>query len=134
MESNWIPVREELPDTDEWVQAQTQDGTVYPAHFKDNKWIPLFRGGLVEHLMHGKVVYWLPHTIGYPYVQCKCGKMFLQAEGRKECPICATFNIAEPEPKPEKKPRKAKPESKPAEEEIPFTDANIKSDDDEYVF
>ena len=89
----WIPVREQLPESAEWVLVQTQDGTVYPATYTNNKWVPLFRGGLVEQLMHGKVAYWQPHAVGYAYVQCKCGNFYLQAEGRTECPICASFNL-----------------------------------------
>lgn len=122
MASNWIPVRERQPEDEEWVQVMTQDGTIYPAYFKNNKWIPIFRGGLVEQLMHGKVAYWYPHEIGYPYVQCKCGSFYLQVEGRKECPVCASFGLSEP--KTEEKPKKAsKAPKKPAEkEEIPFAD------------
>ena len=107
MVDNWIPVREpERPEPDEWVQVMTQDGTVYPAQFKKNQWVPLFRGGLVEHLMHGKVAYWQPHADGYPYVQCQCGSFYLQAEGRSECPICAAFHIEPVKPEPKKKPKK----------------------------
>lgn len=118
MADNWIPVRDSdnLPTDDEWVQVQTQDGTVYPAQYKNNKWVPLFRGGIVDQLMHGKVAYWQPHDIGYPYVQCKCGNFYLQAEGRKHCPICASFGITEAEEKKTKK----KPK------EIPFTDSEEK--------
>lgn len=128
MADKWIPVRDSLPETEEWVQVQTQDGTVYPAFFKNNKWSPLFRGGLVEHLMHGKVAYWQPHDNGYPYVQCKCGNFYLQAEGRKECPICASFGLTEP--KTDKKPKKT---AKPAEsEDVPFADMPVTAvaDDD----
>ena len=128
MADKWIPVRDSLPETDEWVQVQTQDGTVFPASYVGNKWIPIFRGGLVEHLMHGKVAYWSPHEVGYPYVQCKCGSFYLQGEGRKECPICAQFGIKEE--KVEEKPKKApKAVKKPVEsKEIPFTD------DEEVIF
>ena len=124
----WIPVREQLPETDEWVQAQTQDGTIYPACYKDNKWSPLFRGGLVEQLFHGKVAYWQPHDIGYPYVQCKCGSFYLQAEGRKECPVCASMGISTTPT--EKKSPKTKKSAKQAvdAEELPFSD---KPDDGE---
>ena len=118
MTDNWIPVRDQLPENGEWVQIQTQDGTVYPAEYKNNKWSPLFRGGLVEHLMHGKVAYWQPHAIGYPYVQCKCGAFYLQAEGRKECPICASFH-PEKEAKKEHSKRSVKAKEEPVEE-IPF--------------
>lgn len=120
---NWIPVREQLPDEMNpkeyhWVQVQTQDGTVFPAQYVRGQWMPLFRGGLVDQLMHGKVAYWMPHEQGYPYVQCKCGKFYLQAEGRKTCPVCASFGIVEAE-KP-KKPRAKKEE--PKVEELPFTE------------
>lgn len=121
MADKWIPVRENLPETNEWVVVQTQDGTVYPATFEKNKWSPLFRGGLVEQLMHGKVAYWMPHENGYPYVQCKCGNFYLQAEGRKTCPICASFGIEE---KVEEKPKK-----KPKKEEIPFSEPPKEDDD-----
>lgn len=119
---NWIPVREQLPDEMNpkeyhWVQVQTQDGTVFPAQYVRGQWMPLFRGGLVDQLMHGKVAYWMPHEQGYPYVQCKCGKFYLQAEGRKTCPVCASFGIVEEKPK---KPRAKKEE--PKVEEIPFTE------------
>ena len=122
MADKWIPVREKLPEDNEWVQVQTQDGTVYPACYKNNQWSPLFRGGLVDHLMHGKVAYWLPHTVGYPYVQCTCGSFYLQVEGNKQCPICASMGGLEQ--KTEKKPRKAQKvaESPKNGEEIPFTD------------
>ena len=133
MADKWIPVRESLPETDDWVQVQTQDGTVFPATYQGNKWVPLFRGGLVEHLMHGKVAYWLPHEVGYAYVQCKCGSFYLQAEGRKECPICAQFGISEA--KKEDKPKKApKAVKKPVEaEEIPFAEEPTK-EEEEFIF
>ena len=116
--SEWIPVRDQLPETDDWVQVQTQDGTVYPASYKNNQWIPIFRGGTVEHLMHGKVAYWLPRAVGYPYVQCKCGQFYLQAEGRKTCPVCASFGIEQDKPKKPRKPKEEKVEEKV--EEVPF--------------
>lgn len=120
---SWIPVREALPETDEWVIAQTQDGSIYPATYINNKWSPLFRGGLVEQLMHGKVAYWQPHAVGYPYVQCQCGNFYLQAEGRKECPVCASFHPKKEEPK---EPKKSKgKETPPVEEEIPFADDDL---------
>ena len=118
MVDNWIPARDRLPEDEEWKIVQTQDGTVYPASFVNNKWVPIFRGGLVEHLMHGRVAYWQDAPAGYPYVQCKCGSFYLQAEGRKECPICASFHVEEtvkPEPKRRKK-------ELPKEEAMPFTD------------
>ena len=120
---NWIPVREQLPETDEWVIVQTQDGTCYPATYSNSKWSPLFRGGLVEHLMHGKVAYWQPHEAGYPYVQCQCGAFFLQAEGRKECPVCAVIN-REKKPRAKAKEKAEEPvETAPKPEEpIPFAD------------
>lgn len=114
---SWIPVREKLPETEEWVQVQTQDGTVYPACYKNNQWTPLFRGGLVEQLMHGKVAYWQAHETGFPFVQCKCGAFYLQAEGRKTCPVCAAFGIKQEE---EEKPKKPKKEPKKPIEEVPF--------------
>ena len=117
--SEWIPVRDALPEDEEWVQVQTQDGTVYPACYKKNTWSPLFRGGLVEQLLHGKVAYWQPRAIGFPYVQCKCGKFFLQAEGRKMCPVCSAFGI-------EEKPKKKK--EKPVEE-VPFTEPTPPAED-----
>ena len=134
MADKWIPVREQLPETDEWVQVQTQDGTVYPACYKGNQWSPLFRGGHVEHLMHGKVAYWCPHEVGYPYVQCKCGTFYLQAEGRKECPVCASFGLSEEKTK--DKPKKAVKAVKQAveEQEIPFTEKPVPVDDEEVVF
>ena len=132
MASNWIPVRDQLPETEEWVVVQTQDGTVYPAEFKKNVWVPLFRGGLVEQLMHGKVAYWMPHEVGFPYVQCKCGSFFLQAEGRKECPVCVAFGLTAEKPKEKTvKPKKEKVEEKKEEpqEEIPFADVpNVEED------
>lgn len=124
MADNWIPVRDKLPETDEWVIVQTQDGTVYPAVYNGNKWSPLFRGGLVEQLMHGKVAYWQEHAVGYPYVQCKCGSFYLQAEGRKDCPICASFK---PKEEPKKRTPKAKEQPK---EEIPFAE---KANDDDLL-
>ena len=135
-ESKWIPVRERLPEDEEWVQVQTQDGTVYPAHYKGNKWVPIFRGGIVDHLMHGKVAYWYPHEVGYPYVQCQCGNFYLQAEGRKTCPVCVSMGILsddEPEEEPkekQKRQRKAKekePELVP--EEVPFSEPISMEDD-----
>lgn len=126
--NDWIPVREteRLDEAKEfdWVQVQTQDGTVYPATYKNNQWVPLFRGGTVEHLMHGKVAYWLPRATGYPYVQCKCGQFYLQAEGRKTCPVCASFGIDMTKEEKPKKPRKPKEEPKEEivepVEELPF--------------
>ena len=115
MADNWIPVRESVPDNDEWKNVMTSDGTVYPAVYKDNKWKALFRGGDVELLMHGKVLYWQDHPQGYSYVQCKCGAMFLQAEGRKECPICSAFKGAE---KPKKKKAEEIPFSEPVDKDI----------------
>ncbi len=129
MADNWIPVREQLPEDSDWKIVQTQDGTVFPATFANNKWTPLFRGGLVEHLMHGKVAYWQPTPVAYPYVQCKCGSFYLQAEGRKECPICATFHIERTE-KPEQKRKKKEVEKEaPKEEAVPFTDPIAEMDD-----
>jgi len=120
MTDHWIPVREKLPETEDWVLIQTQDGTVYPAVYAKNKWSPLFRGGLVEHLMHGKVAYWQEHAEGYPYVQCKCGAFYLQAEGRKECPICASFH-PEKESKKETPKRATKGKETPEKpEKLPF--------------
>ena len=125
--TDWIPVRDSLPETDEWVLAQTQDGTVYPAIYRNNawyQWSSLKSSSLIEQLMHGKVAYWLPKTNGYPYVQCQCGQFYLQAEGRKTCPICASFGI---EPEKPKKPRK--PKEEPVEE-IPFDEPPTESLDD----
>lgn len=125
MADNWIPVRERLPEDEEWVEVQTQDGTVYPACYIRNTWSPLFRGGLVEHLMHGKVAYWKPHEVGYPYVQCKCGNFYLQAEGRKVCPVCVAFGIKPKEDKPKSTPRS----KKVPDEEVPFADEGSSEDD-----
>ena len=119
MADNWIPVRDELPIDEDWKIVQTQDGTVYPACYKKNTWSPLFRGGLVEHLMHGKVAYWQNPPVGYPYVQCKCGAFYLQAEGRKECPICSAFHIEETV---KAEPKRSKKKEPPKEEEIPFAE------------
>ena len=128
MADNWIPARDRLPETEDWVVVQTQDGTVYPAVYAKNKWSPLFRGGLVEQLMHGKVAYWQEHADGYPYVQCRCGTFYLQAEGRKECPVCASFH-PEKEVKKESPKRATKgketPEEPESAEEIPFADEDI---------
>ena len=115
---NWIPVREQLPENEEWVQAQTQNGTVLPAVFKNNQWYQwssLRSSSLIEQLMQGKVAYWQPRAVGYAYVQCKCGSFYLQAEGRKTCPVCTAFGIEE---KPKREPKKKKAE----EEEIPFNE------------
>lgn len=128
--AKWIPVRDSLPETDEWVQVQTQDGTVYPACYIGNKWSPLFRGGAVDQLMHGKVAYWLPHETGYPYVQCRCGAFYLQIEGKKECPICASFGVKEEEKKPKRKKEEPKEEPK---EEIPFAEEQPTDDFDDLM-
>ena len=121
MTDNWIPVREQLPTDEDWKIVQTQTGVVYPASYINQKWVPLFRGGLVEQLLHGKVVYWQDTPKAYPYVQCKCGAMYLQAEGRMECPICASFHIEQKaEPKQERRTRK--PKEEPKVEEIPFAE------------
>ena len=124
MEDNWIPVRDRLPETEEWVQVQTQDGTIYPAQCKNNQWYTMYRGGLVEQMFHGKVAYWQPHAIGYPYVQCKCGTFYLQAEGRKSCPVCASFGISveEKPKKPKKEPKKEQKKDDSTEDDIPFTE------------
>lgn len=128
MTDNWIPVRESLPETEEWVLVQTQDGTVYPASYIKNKWSPLFRGGLIEHLMHGKVAYWQPHAEGYPYVQCKCGAFYLQAEGRRECPVCASFRPVKEEKK-ETSRKATKGKETPAKaEELPFSEPSVDED------
>ena len=123
MADKWIPVRELLPETEDWVIAMTQDGTQFPARYKNKQWqmwSSLPNSGLVEQLMHGKVAYWQSKPEGYPYVQCKCGAFYLQAEGRKECPICAAFH---PEQKVEEKKPRAKKEKEPVvEDPIPFTD------------
>ena len=126
MANDWIPVREALPTDTEWVQVQTQDGTVYPACYIKNTWSPLFRGGLVDHLMHGKVAYWKPHDVGYPYVQCKCGAFYLQAEGRKTCPICASFGIV---PEVAEKPKRTPRSKKVPDDEIPFAEEGSPEDD-----
>ena len=136
MEDKWIPVREELPETDDWVQVQTQDGTIYPATFKNNKWVPLFRGGLVEQLMHGKVAYWLPHAQSYPNVQCRCGRYFLQKDGSKTCPICANLYVAthQTTEKPKKAPKAVK---QPVEAvELPFAEEedNPPVDEEDIIF
>lgn len=128
MTDNWIPVRERLPETEDWVLVQTQDGTVYPASYIKNTWSPLFRGGLVEQLMHGKVAYWQEHAVGYPYVQCACGSFYLQAEGRKECPICASFHQPK-EVKKETPKRASKGKETPVKpEEVPFSDLPTEDD------
>ena len=130
MTDNWIPVRDCLPDTDGWVIVQTQDGTVYPATYTNNTWSPLFRGGLVEHLLHGKVAYWQPHAVGYPYVQCKCGAFYLQAEGRKECPICASFHPAKEEKKESTRKASKGKETPIKAEELPFSEPSA---DDDFI-
>lgn len=129
MVDNWIPVRVRTPEDEEWKIVMTQDGTLYPASFKNNKWVPLFRGGVVEQLLHGRVAYWQDTPESYPYVQCECGSFYLQVNGNQECPMCASFRgVPKEEPKEdqpkEKKTRKPKdkPAEQPANEEIPFTD------------
>ena len=93
---NWIPATQ-FPDTEDWVQVMTQDGTIYPASFIRSKmiWSPMFRGGEVVQLYHGKVLYWQPHAEGYPMVNCEsCGRKFLKTPSAQTCPVCAAFRGA----------------------------------------
>ena len=107
MADKWIPVRKKLPENgdDNWKIVMTQDGTIYPAVFKNNQWSPMFRGGLVEQLFHGRVAFWQDTPIGYPNVQCACGRFFLQTDGQQTCEICKSFAPPTAEVK-QKKPRK----------------------------
>lgn len=126
MADNWIPVRVRTPEDEEWKIVMTQDGSLYPASYKNNKWVPLFRGGVVEQLLHGRVAYWQETPETYPYVQCECGSYYLQVNGKQECPMCASFrgHTETPVEAPAEKPKATrKPKAKPAEEEIPFTDS-----------
>ena len=103
----WISVKESFPETDEWVQVMTQDGTVYPATYKAERkvWSPVFRGGEVAQLMHGNVAYWQPHAEPYHMETCKCGRSFLKTPMVQSCPICSAFKgvIMQTDTKPEKK-------------------------------
>lgn len=92
---NWIPVEEQLPESKDWVIAQTQDGTVYPASYDDVKmqWSPLFRGGRIESLMHGRVVFWQQRPTGYPYVTCERMHSYLKTPDTLVCPMCERFGF-----------------------------------------
>lgn len=89
----WISVKQQLPDNEEWVQVMTQDGTTYPAIYRQNTkvWSPVFRGGEVAQLMHGNVLYWQPHAEPYTMETCECGRSFLKTPATQSCPICSAF-------------------------------------------
>ena len=94
---NWIPVSQALPESEEWIQVVTQDGTVYPAVYKKEKkvWSPVFRGGEVAQLYHGSVKYWQPHAESYKMVACPdCGRQYLKTPNANSCPICTAFKGA----------------------------------------
>lgn len=119
---DWISVEKNLPEGKDWVIAQTQDGTIYPAVYcKDKKqWSPVFRGGAVDSLMHGKVIYWQKTPEGYPYLTCEHGHSYLQTPANPVCPICKRFGfIADKAPAQveEETPVEAPVEEAPVEEE-----------------
>lgn len=89
----WISVKQQLPNDEEWVQVMTQDGTTYPAIYRQGTkvWSPVFRGGEVAQLMHGNVAYWQPHAEPYPMTTCECGRSYLKTPTTQFCPICTAF-------------------------------------------
>lgn len=112
---SWISVKKALPETKEWVQVMTQDGTTYPAVYKAEQkvWSPVFRGGEVAQLYHGSVVFWQPHAEAYPMVTCECGRSYLQTPSVQSCPICSAFKgvlISDDEEKKPRGRRKKEPE------------------------
>ena len=115
---SWIPYPNEdenYPKPKEWAQVMTQDGTVYPAMYNAGKktWVPVFRGGSIESLMHGKVVYWCARAEGYPFARCDKGHGYLKTPNNDVCPTCKRFGFvtkkhsdvpAKEEPVPEAEP------------------------------
>ena len=91
------------PETTDWVIGMTQDGTVYPVVYKNKVWLPVFRGGAVESLMHGRIVYWQEAPKGYEFVTCDHHHRYLQTPENPVCPLCKQFGFLK-------------------EEEIPFAD------------
>lgn len=88
-------VKDGLPEGKNWVIVMTQDGTVYPATYNPSKkvWVPMFRGGQIESLMHGKVAFWQESPEGYPFVRCDKGHGYLQTPDNSACPTCVRFGF-----------------------------------------
>ena len=105
------------PETADWVIGMTQDGTVYPVTYKNKQWTPVFRGGAVESLMHGRIIYWQDKPDGYKFVTCDRHHRYLQTPDTPVCPTCKQFGFItdEPtipfneEPDPEEIPKPVKP-------------------------
>lgn len=94
MERKWNSIEKDgLPEGKEWCEVMTQDGTVFAATYNPGKkvWVPLFRGGQVESLMHGKVVFWAEHMEGYPFIRCDKGHGYLKTPDNAVCPTCASL-------------------------------------------
>lgn len=81
------------PETAEWVIGMTQDGTLYPVTYDGKKWSPVFRGGYVDSLMHGRIAYWHPVPAGYQIVTCERGHSYLGAPEVEVCPVCESFGF-----------------------------------------
>ena len=101
------------PQPKEWANVMTQDGTIYPATYDADKkaWVPMFRGGKIESLMHGTVVFWCPKPEGYPFARCDKGHGYLKTPDNAVCPTCKRFGFIKQK---EEKPVKA--ETKPVDE------------------
>ena len=128
----WISVRESKPQNADWVIVQTEDGSVFPATYSDKDgFSPVFRGGKMESLMHGSVLYWQYHEAGYQRVRCECGRRYLKTPDSEYCPLCAALKGKKPKAE---KPKEEKPKvdapavvaDAPAEEEAPKKTAPVK--------
>ena len=125
---DWIHVDQRLPeDPKKWVIAQTQDGTLYPATYNAVKkqWSP-FRGGTIDSLMHGKVVFWQDTPKGYQRIICERGHSYLKTPDAPVCPICEKFGFIKREEEPKAEPPA---EPKPVEPEIDPTPVEEKNPD-----
>ena len=84
------------PETPDWVIGMTQDGTVYPVVYKNKMWSPLFRGGAVESMMHGRIIFWQDKPDGYKFAVCDHNHRYLKTPETAVCPICKQFGFIKP--------------------------------------